>query len=122
MGRRSRRGWLFWTAGAAPFCNNGGGDWWRKKRLGKQEVSLFREAMKLLIENVDGMGAEDYTGFVDSGKSPTVVRKLNSPSELKLGLAAREGSLAVPVLGARVALTLNNGKDLFTGYVVHTPT
>ena len=78
--------------------------------------------MKLLINNLDGLGPQDYTAFVDSGKSPSVVRKLNSPSELKLGLAAKEGSLTVPVIGARVRLTFSNGNDLFAGYVVHTPT
>ena len=76
--------------------------------------------MKLLIDNLDGLGAQDYTAFVDSGKS--VVRKLNSPAELRIGLVAREGSLVVPVIGARVTLTLSNGNDLFTGYVVHAPT
>src|ERR1700687_141828 len=78
--------------------------------------------MKLLIDNLDGLGAQDYTAFVDSGKSPSVVRKLNSPAELKIGLVAGEGSLVVPVIGARVTLTLSNGNDLFTGYVVHAPT
>ena len=78
--------------------------------------------MKLLIDNLDGLGPQDYTAFVDSGKSPSIVRKLNSPAELKFGLVAGEGSLVVPVIGGRVTLTFSNGNDLFTGYVVHTPT
>jgi hypothetical protein len=78
--------------------------------------------MKLLIDNLDGHGPQDYTAFVDSGKSPSLVRKLNSPTELKFGLVAGEGSLAVPVIGGRVTLTLSNGNDLFTGYIVETPT
>jgi len=77
--------------------------------------------MKLLIDNLDGRGAQDYTAFVDSGKRPTVVRKLNSPTELKIGLVAGEGSLVVPVTSARVTLTFSNGNDLFTGYLVDTP-
>jgi hypothetical protein len=78
--------------------------------------------MKLLIDNLDGLGPQDYAAFVDSGKNPSLVRKLNSPAELKFGLVAGEGSLAPPVIGARVALTLSNGSDLFTGYVAQTPT
>jgi hypothetical protein len=78
--------------------------------------------MKLLIDNLDGIGPQDYTAFVDAGKSPTLVRKLNSPAELKFGLIAGEESLAVPVIGGRVTLTLSDGNDLFTGYIVETPT
>jgi len=78
--------------------------------------------MKLLIDNLDGLGLQDYTAFVDLGKNPSLVRRLNSPAELKFGLASGEGSLAAPVIGARVALTLSNGNDLFTGYVAETPT
>jgi|SRR5208282_2021088 len=78
--------------------------------------------MKLLIDNLDGLGPQDYTAFVDSSKSPTLARKLNSPAELKFGLVAGTGSLVVPVAGGRVTLTLSNGNDLFTGYIVEAPT
>jgi hypothetical protein len=78
--------------------------------------------MKLLIDNLDGLGPQDYTAFVDSSKSPTLLRKLNSPAELKFGLSAGTGSLTVPAIGGRITLTLNNGNDLFTGYIVSTPT
>src|ERR1700687_5540408 len=78
--------------------------------------------MKLLIDNFDGRGAQDYTAFVDSGKSPSVVRKLNSPTELKFGMVDRGQSLAAPAIGGRITLTLSNGNDLFTGYIAQTPT
>jgi len=78
--------------------------------------------MKLTIDNLDGLGPQDYTAFVDLSKSPTLVRKLNNPSELKFGLVAGTGSLVVPVVGGRVTLTLNTGNDLFTGYIVEGPT
>ena len=78
--------------------------------------------MKLLIDNLDSRGAQDYTALVDSSKSPSVVRKLNSPAELKMSLVAGGGSFVVPVIGARVTLTFSTGNDLFTGYVVQTPT
>jgi len=78
--------------------------------------------MKLLIDNLGGLGPQDYTAFVDASKNPTIGRKLNSPAELKFGLAAGEGSFVVPAIGARVTLTLSNGNDLFTGYIVEAPT
>ena len=77
--------------------------------------------MKLLIDNLDGLGVQDYTEFVDSCKSPILARKLNLPAELKLGLLTGAGSLAVPALGGRVTLTLANGNYLFTGYIVQAP-
>ena len=100
----------------------------KSKNLNAESTEEHREPrsipiiMKLLIDNLDGLGAQDYTAFVDSGKAPGLVRKLNSPAELKFGLIAGHGSLAVPVLGGRVTLTLSNGNDLFTGYIVETPT
>lgn len=77
--------------------------------------------MKLLIDNFDGLGPIDYTAFVDAGKAPSLARKLNSPVRLKFGLLAAAGSFAVPVIGGRVKLTLNNGNDLFAGYIAETP-
>jgi hypothetical protein len=79
--------------------------------------------MRFLIDNFDGLGAQDYTAFVDlsKGLSPQLVRKLNSPTELKFGLVSALESPAVPVIGGRVMLTLNSGNNLFTGYVVETP-
>jgi hypothetical protein len=76
--------------------------------------------MKLMIDNLGGLGPQDYTAFVDSIKGPSLVRKLNSPAELKFGLDGT-GSLVVPAIGGRVTLTLNNGNNLFTGYIVQTP-
>jgi hypothetical protein len=77
--------------------------------------------MKLLIDNLDGLGPQDYTACVDMSKSPSLVRKLNKPAELKFGVIAGSGSLGVPAIGGRVTLTLSNGNDLFTGYIVQTP-
>jgi hypothetical protein len=78
--------------------------------------------MKLLIDNFDGRGAQDYTAFVDSSKSPSVVRKLNSAAELKFDLVGGGESLGAPAIGGRVTLTLSSGNDLFTGYIAQTPT
>ena len=78
--------------------------------------------MKLLIDNLDGLGPQDYTASVDTDKSPNLVRKLNMPAEFIVGLLAGGEGLSVPAIGGRVMLTLGNGHDLFTGYIVQTPT
>jgi hypothetical protein len=78
--------------------------------------------MKLTIDNLDGLGALDYTAFLDSSANPHLVRRINCPAAFHFGLVGGLGGLAVPVLGGRVMLTLNDGCDLFTGYVAETPT
>src|SRR5258708_416791 len=78
--------------------------------------------MKLTIDNLDGLGALDYTAFLDGTKSPRVVRKLNRPAELRVSLVAGEGNFVVPVTGARVTLGRMNGADVFAGYVAESPT
>ncbi len=77
--------------------------------------------MKLLIDNLDGLSALDYTASVDASKSPSVLRKLNAPAEFTFVLAAEAQIANIPVIGARVRLTLSNGNDLFTGYIVEAP-
>ncbi len=78
--------------------------------------------MKLLIDNLDGIGPQDYTAFVNAGKSPKLVRKLNSPAELMVGIVNGGRSITVPSGGGRVTLTFDNGTTLFAGYIVQTPT
>ena len=77
--------------------------------------------MKLLIDNLDGRGAQDYTAFLEPGKIASVVRKLNEPAELKVSLVAGAMSFTIPVMGARAMLVRNDGSDLFTGYVMPSP-
>jgi hypothetical protein len=75
--------------------------------------------MKLLIDNLDGLGARDYTAQMRVSNVPRVARKLNLPAELKVSLVS--GGLPTPVIRARVTLVLSNGKNLFTGYIVQAP-
>ncbi len=75
--------------------------------------------MKLTIDNLDGSGARDCTQLVNTRENPNLVRKLNCVSEFKFGLLP---GTPLPTVGARVALELNNGKSLFTGYVAQNPT
>ncbi|MBZ5548428.1 MAG: hypothetical protein LAO22_10825 [Acidobacteriia bacterium] len=78
--------------------------------------------MKLTIDNLDGRGPQDYTAFLDAGKSPHLTRKLNSPATLQFSLVTGDGDFVVPVVGARVMLGRSNGSDVFTGYVLSAPT
>jgi len=77
--------------------------------------------MKLTIDNLQGQGAQDYTGAVDWTKPPKVQRKGNQPAELQFSLVANSPGFVIPVVGARVALGKTNGSDVFTGYVVAAP-
>ncbi|MFY9647038.1 MAG: hypothetical protein WAK29_17800 [Terriglobales bacterium] len=77
--------------------------------------------MKLTIDNFDGLGPRDYTEFVDTGKHPNLVRKLNSPAALTFGLVGGLTGVSVPSIGGRVLLTWRSGEDLFSGYIVQTP-
>ena len=77
--------------------------------------------MKLLIDNLDGNGPQDYTAYVDASKNIAIARKLNSPATLKVSLVAGAASFVVPVLAARIMLVRSNGNDLFTGYLAMAP-
>jgi hypothetical protein len=77
--------------------------------------------MKLTIDNLQGLGPQDYTGALDGTKLPKVERKLNQPAELQFSLLANGPGFVIPVTGARVTLGKTNGSDVFTGYVTEAP-
>ncbi|MGA9352104.1 MAG: hypothetical protein WBV46_00340 [Terriglobales bacterium] len=76
--------------------------------------------MKLLIDNLDGLGPRDYSACVDMSKGASVERRLNAPGQLSLNLLGIGGN-AVPVSGARVMLVRNDNSDVFTGYLTIAP-
>lgn len=77
--------------------------------------------MNLTIDNLDGLGAVDYTQAVDASKPLTIERTLNAPS-ICHGLLCVAGTvLAVPVRRARVTVTNTAGDLLFTGYLATEP-
>ena len=77
--------------------------------------------MRIAIDNLDGLGALDYTGTVAVEGPITVQRALNKLSrctaEIVLGLAG----LAVPARRGRVTVTTVSGAVLFTGYLATEP-
>jgi hypothetical protein len=78
--------------------------------------------MKLQIDNLDGRGPQDYTAAIDGSRLPQVVRRLNKPSVMKVGLLANAADFLVPVNGARITLGKTNGQDVFSGYLTSAPT
>src|SRR5579859_544035 len=77
--------------------------------------------MKLTIDNLQGLGAVDYTAALDPTMAPRIERKLNRPAGLRLSLTASSAGFVVPVSGARIMLAKANGDLLFTGYLTQTP-
>ena len=69
----------------------------------------------MTIDNLDGLGAVDYSGAVDGSAPLSIARTLNAPSIAK-GVLCLEGSgLATPVRRARVVVSSDLGTVLFTG-------
>jgi|HubBroStandDraft_6_1064221.scaffolds.fasta_scaffold00063_33 hypothetical protein len=77
--------------------------------------------MNLTIDNLQGQGPESYTGALDGTKPPKVERKLNQAAELQFSVLADSPGFVIPVTGARVILSKENGSDVFTGYVTAVP-
>src|SRR5689334_12841223 len=77
--------------------------------------------MKLTIDNLDGLGPRDYTSAIDAANPPHILRRLNKPAELRVGLVADTPDFIVPANGARLTLGRTNGSDVFTGYVAAVP-
>jgi len=79
--------------------------------------------LRITIDNLDGLGAVDYSGAVAADGLVTVQRGLNVPSRCTMQLLAGVGGLKVPVRKARVVVTAYDAAAtvLFTGYVATEP-
>ena len=84
-------------------------------------TDIYSIQMKLQIDNLDGLGPQDYTAAIDASHPPQVIRKLNQPSELRVSLVANNPEFVVPVARARITLGRTNGQDVFTGYLTQAP-
>jgi len=83
--------------------------------------------VRITIDNLDGLGAVDYTAAV-AAAGPGVAafqvqRGLNVPSRCTCELLVGVGGLALPVRKARVVVTAKDAAStvLFTGYVATEP-
>ena len=77
--------------------------------------------MKLLIDNHDGLGMQDYSAYLDAAMLPKLQRKLNQAAGMKAWLAWANAMFPVPMSGARVVLQRDDGYKLFTGYLSAAP-
>jgi len=77
--------------------------------------------MKLMIDNLQGLGALDYTAWIDATVAARIERTLNEPGRLCFSLAADESGFVLPLSEARVTLAKENGELLFTGYLNESP-
>ena len=77
--------------------------------------------MLLTIDNLDGLGARDYTSALDADSVVEIERRLNQPSELRAALIANTPQFVVPLGGARVVVSRADGSKLFTGYLSEAP-
>ena len=77
--------------------------------------------MKLLIDNHDGLGQQDYSASLDAEHLPKLKRKLNRAAEMQAWLASNDPGFRVPATGARAVLQRDDGYKLFTGYLTAAP-
>ncbi len=77
--------------------------------------------MKLLIDNHDGLGQQDYSASFDAEHLPKLKRRLNRAAEMQAWLASGDAGFRAPTSGARVVLQRDDGYKLFTGYLTGTP-
>ncbi|SEG19917.1 hypothetical protein SAMN05421819_2160 [Bryocella elongata] len=77
--------------------------------------------MRITIDNLDGLGAMEYTGSVAAEGPITLQRGLNVPSRCTWEMVLGLGGLATPVRHARVVVTSEAGAVLFTGYCATEP-
>lgn len=77
--------------------------------------------MKVTIDNLDGVGAVDYSVALCADKPLKITRTLNAPSLCSGMLDVDDTALTVPARRGRVVVTAVNGTVLFTGYVATEP-
>ena len=77
--------------------------------------------MRLTIDNLDGVGARDYTAAVSADAAFAIERTLNAPSRCTGTLLLAGGRLPVPARRGRVVVTSDAGAVLFTGYLATEP-
>ncbi len=77
--------------------------------------------MKVTIDNLDGLGAIDYSNAIWSAGRLEIERSFNSPSRCTWQLVLTGTTLALPQRRGRVVVTSAAGLSLFTGYVATAP-
>ena len=77
--------------------------------------------MHITIDNLDGLGAIDYTEAVAAEGPITVQRALNEPSRCTAEIVLGVGGFAVPARRGKVTVIAADTTLLFTGYLATEP-
>jgi hypothetical protein len=79
--------------------------------------------LRITIDNLDGLGAVDYTCAIAAEARLRVERKLNVPSLCTAEIVVGVGGLSLPVRHGRVVVTAEDtaATVLFTGYIATEP-
>jgi hypothetical protein len=84
--------------------------------------------MILTIDNLNGLGAVDYSSVLSDTAPLTIERSLNAPSRCTGSLAVgspvnpgESSTLPIPVRRARIVVSAASGALLFTGYLATEP-
>ena len=77
--------------------------------------------MRMTIDNLDGLGALDYSPWISAEGPLKVKRTLNAPSTCTCLLELGSAGLAVPARRGRVIISRDDGTVLFTGYIATEP-
>jgi hypothetical protein len=77
--------------------------------------------VRITIDNLDGLGAIDYTGVVAAEGPITVQRALNAVSRCTAEIVLGLDGLTEPARRGRVVVTTDAGAQLFTGYLATEP-
>ncbi len=73
--------------------------------------------MKLTIDNLDGLGAQDYTAALATDQPLQLERRFNLPSICTMVLDCAAHNLETPARRGRVVMMAENGTVMFTGYI-----
>jgi hypothetical protein len=86
-------------------------------------ISKWGWELRISIDNLDGLGAVDYSGAVAAEGRLQVERLLNAPSRCVVEVVEGVGGLSLPVRRGRVVVTAEDDTAtvLFTGYVATEP-
>ncbi len=77
--------------------------------------------MRLTIDNLDGLGAVDYSAAICSDGRLKIERTLNAPSRCTWQMVLTGTNLSLPQRRGRVIATTDAGLPLFTGYIATAP-
>jgi len=86
-------------------------------------VERWGEGLRITIDNLDGLGARDYTDAIAAEGRLRVERKLNAPSRCTAEVVVGLNGLALPERHGRVVVTSEDetATVLFTGYIATEP-